>query len=160
MDDGERNQAKDALDHAWRYFELHADQRMSMFNYFLVLFGFVSAGLAGCLQASGVLRLVGVVLGLALAAIAFTFWKLDQRTAFLVKHAECALCSVERSVLPDGARLFGTEPSHTSQTQAMSARHRALWTYGTSFRFVFGLAAAVGLAGAALALALYVGWCH
>jgi hypothetical protein len=28
---------KEMMDHAWRYFELHASQRMSLFNFFLVL---------------------------------------------------------------------------------------------------------------------------
>lgn len=47
----ERLSARDTLEHAWRYFALHAGQRMSLFNYFVLCFAFVSAGLAGCIRA-------------------------------------------------------------------------------------------------------------
>src|SRR5580704_16155126 len=52
------------LEHAWRYFALHANQRMSLFNFFLVLAGLISAGLAACLQRTGSFQLLGVALGL------------------------------------------------------------------------------------------------
>ena len=150
---------KDSLDHAWRYFALHAAQRMSMFNYFLLLFGVVSAGLAGCLRTDGVLRLIGALLGASLSAVAFTFWKLDQRSAFLVKHAEFSLCQLEQSYLVESARLFQAEPSHTEEVRAMSSTPARLWTYGSSFRLVFGLAGVVGVLGSLLAISLYFQWC-
>jgi phosphotransferase system glucose/maltose/N-acetylglucosamine-specific IIC component len=145
---------KDELEHVWRYFALHAGQRLSMFNYFLVLFGLTAAGLAGCLRAEGVLRLAGVLLGASLAAIAYTFHKLDQRTSFLIKHAEASLRALEELAVASDARLFSTEPRGTQFAEATTG----LWTYGRSFRFVFSVAAFVGVLGAALALALSFRW--
>ena len=49
------------------------------------------------------LRVVGIALGIFLAAVAFTFWKLDQRTAFLIKHAEQALQEAETLLFPTEA---------------------------------------------------------
>jgi hypothetical protein len=152
---------KDALEHAWRYFALHAGQRMSLFNYFLIMFGIASAGLAGCLRAEGVLRLVGALLGGALASVAFVFWKLEQRSSFLVKHAETALLELEeRHIAVESARLFRLEPAHTQTAQAVKPRATRVWTYGKSFRFLFALAAAVGIIGFAFSISLYVGWCE
>jgi hypothetical protein len=50
------------LTHAWRYFELHANQRMSVFNFFLALSGVVSAGLAALVQGSAHLIFLGILL--------------------------------------------------------------------------------------------------
>ncbi len=143
------------MDHAWRYFELHAGQRMSTFNYFLVVFGIVSAGLAGCLRADGIFRLMGAALGVCLIVVAVAFWKLEQRVAFLIKHAEDALRQLELVHVVDSARLFQKEPEHTRETQAMSSAAKRIWTYGKSFRIVYGLAMVVGLAGLVLSIVLY-----
>lgn len=50
--------AKDMLEHAWRYFSLHAQQRLSLFNYFLLASGSVVAGPAACLQRSGLFQIL------------------------------------------------------------------------------------------------------
>lgn len=146
--------SKDSLDHAWRYFALHAGQRMSMFNYFLILFGLVSAGVAGCIRANGLLLLVGAGLGIVLLAVAYVFWKLDQRTAFLVKHAEGVLCNLEKEYVSKMEGLFQAEPDHTRDAQIAAN----IWTYGASFRFVFSVAGVVGFVVTALCVALYFGW--
>jgi ABC-type amino acid transport system permease subunit len=57
------------LEHMWRYFELHANQRMTVFNFYLVLSGAIAAGLAATLQGSARLALVGIVLGALLALV-------------------------------------------------------------------------------------------
>jgi hypothetical protein len=145
---------KDTLEHAWRYFELHAAQRMSMFNYFLVLFGLVSAGLAGALQADGALRVAGVFLGIALTVTTHVFGKLDERSSFLVKHAEAALREAEAAVPLAVGRLFFHEPGETEDARALAK----IWTYGTSFRLIFCVARLVGILGAGLSLAFSVGW--
>jgi hypothetical protein len=144
---------QEKLDHAWRYFALHAGQRMSMFNYFLVLFGLAAAGLGGSLRAEGALRLAGGALGLTLTAISYTFYKLDQRTSFLCKHTERILRDLESSIPETRARVFVNEADDTVYAQAISG----LWTYGKAFRLVFLVAGIVGLGGAGLAGALFGG---
>jgi hypothetical protein len=146
------------FEHVWRYFALHSGQRLAMFNYFTILFGFAGAGLAGCLRAEGALRLAGMGLGIALTFVSFTFWKLDQRTSFLIKHAELALQQLETSVFHDGIRLFSNEVEQSDVTRKVTHPVRRMWTYGESFRLVFMAGALVGLAGAGLSFALFNGW--
>ena len=70
---------QEVLTHAWRYCELHAAQRLSLFSFFLVVSGVVIARLAARVQLSGFTfrRLIGTGLGWLLAVVTFTFWKLD-----------------------------------------------------------------------------------
>jgi hypothetical protein len=142
--------ASDAvLMHAWRYFELHANQRMSVFNFFLALSGVVSAGLAALVQEDPHSSFLGVLLGLLLILVSFVFWKLDQRVSFLIKHAESALSELEGALPNKQARLFLCEPS---KTDAVTSGHwwSRHWTYGQSFRMVFFVMALIGIGGSVL----------
>jgi hypothetical protein len=107
---------KDTLDHVRQYFAIHAAQRMTTFNFFLVLAGFILAGLAACLRDPATMRWAGTLLGSLLTVVSFIFWKLDERVAFLLKHAEKALAEVEERHLEfEGARLFCNEPECTKR---------------------------------------------
>ncbi len=128
-----------ARDYAWKYFELHANQRMSTFNFFLILSGLVLAGLAGCVAGGDKLRTPGIGLAIGLSIVSIIFFKLDQRVSFLLKRAEDALSELEIS-LPLCARLFRDEPAATE----VARRQEAIWTYGKSFRGLFLVTFLVG----------------
>lgn len=133
-----------ASDHAWRYFELHASQRMTVFNFFTVLAGFITAGIGVTFQGSQPFAAAGVALGMLLASLAFIFWKLDQRAAFFVKHAEAAQAIAERR-LPEATRVFTNEPAILSEHRQRSSFFIKPWTFGSSFRLVFLVAAVIGV---------------
>jgi hypothetical protein len=142
--------ATQAREHAWKYFELHAHQRIAVFNFFLVLSGALAAGIAATLQGSQRFSSLGVALGVLLALVSFLFWKLDQRVAFLVKHAEVALTQIE-GFFPDAeAQLFVHEPSKTTAAKQQSSVWSRQWSYGRVFRFLFASMALVGISGSVL----------
>src|SRR5580704_14087429 len=120
-----------ALSHAWSYFALHANQRMTVFNYFVIFAGVLSTGMAAAVQASPKLALIAVPLGLLLVTLSFVFWKIDQRTAFLVKHAEAILAQLE----PDNARVVADEHVKTLANK----RATRMWTYTEAFRAIFAI---------------------
>jgi hypothetical protein len=146
---------REMFEHAWRYFALHAQQRMSVFNFFLILSGVVAAGVAACLQRSGPYRLLGVGLGVLLGLVSFVFYKLDQRTSSLIKHSEEAIAELEQSFPNVAARLVFNERHRARITPASGFVLIRLWTYGTAFRSVFAGMAFVGIVGAILCLAQY-----
>ncbi len=148
---------RDMLEHAWRYFDLHAQQRMSLFNYFLIASGSVAAGLAASLQRSGLFQILGTGLGALLILISFVFWKLDQRSAFLVKHAEEALTELESTFQNPAVRLVYREPLRTAARESGFIITR-MWTYGAVFRLVYAVMGIVGLTGAAISWARFKGW--
>jgi hypothetical protein len=144
------------LTHAWRYFELHANQRMSVFNFFLALSGIVSAGLAALLQGGAQLSFLGILLGVLLILVPVLFWKPDQRVSFLIKHAETALSELEGALPHEPARLFQCEPPKTDGVTSGHwwSRH---WTYGQSFRMVFLVMAVIGFGGSLLSTFRFAG---
>ena len=109
-----------ALEHAWSYFQLHATQRITVFNYFVVFSGVLATGLATAVQANPRLAAVGIVLGLLLSLLSFLFWKLDQRASFLIKHAEELIKTLE----PTTAPLFKEEVAKTEHAR----KTKGLWT--------------------------------
>ena len=88
---GEYN--RDALDHAWRWFELHARQRLQLVNFFLLSAAFLSSGYAVTLadypRVSAVLALIGL-------AMAVFFWLVERRVRALLKAGERAMAKSEQ----------------------------------------------------------------
>jgi hypothetical protein len=80
--------AKQAREHAWNWFSLHAAQRMQAFNFFVVATAFLIAAYASLLDenpgAAAVLAVVG-------AWLTLWFNRLDARTRQLVEAGEDAL---------------------------------------------------------------------
>lgn len=106
---------KEQRDYAWSYFQLHANQRISSFNFFVVIAALLTTGLAGTLKSDFEHHYMGVALALSLLVISFIFWKMDQRVRYLIKHAEEALKAIEEKWLSNedfigpALALFRTE---------------------------------------------------
>jgi hypothetical protein len=147
------DQEKDILAYALKYFEIHAAQRMSVFNFFIVLSTIILTGLATCVFGEGIYAPIGIPLGLLLSALALTFWKLDQRTSFLVKRAEKALTQLESDHFPAFGKIIGNEPAEFQKLNEGLSLIRKRWTYSTSLGLVFIVVGTMGLAGTALAAA-------
>jgi hypothetical protein len=128
---------QNALDHAWRYFELHAGQRMQSFNHFLTLSSVVVAALGSCVV-SAQFRPFGIVPGVLLIVCAASFYFLDARTSFLIKHAESQLILLENQAPPAG-QVVKREEEKT--------REGSPPTYGACFRTLFFTFGLVGILG-------------
>ncbi len=87
--DRKREIARDALDHAWDWFALHAGQRMQCVNFFLVAVAFLIAGFVAAL--TGKHYHLAVAVGLFGAWISWWFHRLELRTKELVKAGEAAM---------------------------------------------------------------------
>jgi hypothetical protein len=79
---------KDARDHAWNYFAIHASQRMQTFNFFLVATAFLIAAYASLVEKHPIPAFVTAVVG---AWVSYWFHRLDARTRQLIKASERAL---------------------------------------------------------------------
>jgi hypothetical protein len=135
--DGAFQPTDKALDHAWRYFALHAQQRISVFNFFIVLSGILATGIGAGLQAGKPMALVVAILGALLALFSFVFYRLDGRGSELVKLAEDSLIASENRCMPAYARIIADEGK--SRASAPNT-----WTFGESFRLIFRV---MGIAG-------------
>jgi hypothetical protein len=154
MSDREANQQV-SLDHSWRYFALHAEQRVSVFNHFVAFSSILATGLAVAVHESATLWHFGIVAGMLLVALSFVFWKLDERSSELVKLAEDTLSKAEAvSGIPQDQRVVTLE--RALRTNKNGWRLTIPWTYGRSFRLLFSAMAIVGLGGAGYSA--YSGW--
>lgn len=146
------------LEHVWRYFELHAGQRMSLFNFFVALAGVAGAGIAASLTAARPLPAVAGILGLMLVLTAIVFGKLDQRVCFLMGQAEKTGARVEERLFHNAEdRLFQQEPGLTASAAARPGLAK-LWTYGRSFSLVFWAVGILGALASTYSLASMAGW--
>jgi hypothetical protein len=85
------------LDYAWKYFDFHAKQRTTMFNFFLLFTGLVINGYIQLQK--GKFFLLSIIVALAGASISIIFIFLDRRNEELVHIAEDVLESLEKDVM-------------------------------------------------------------
>ncbi|MDR6772673.1 hypothetical protein [Azospirillum sp. BE72] len=140
------------LDHAWRYFALHAQQRISVFNFFVVLSGIISAGIGAGLQGGKPMAPVVAMLGGLLMLFSFLFFKLDQRGSELVKIAENALASGETACMPNFARVILDEAQRGRAGSQGNDTKLVTWTFGRSFRLIFRIMGAVGAVASVISI--------
>ncbi len=84
------DERKEARTYAWGYFALHADQRMKLFNFFLILSGLILGAFPAVRGMAPGAKVVALF-PLLLVLTAFIFWRLEERTRRLVKNGEDAL---------------------------------------------------------------------
>jgi len=135
----------------WGYFQLHASQRLTTFNFYIVLSTLLSTGLFSTFQKDFTVP-VGVILGFLLVCFSFVFWKLDERNKGLIKLAETALMDLEKQLSPEAGEalsIFTREALETGQLRANRSvwPWRNLYSYSDCFRLVFLLFASVGVIG-------------
>lgn len=141
----------DLRDYAWKYFALHADQRMKTFNFFLMLCAVIVGGMITLIRDPQGRHLAAPV-GLALAFVSFVFWRLDVRNKQLIHHAEEALQLLEqddrlcdKDGVPHRLKLF-THENHLARELRRGRILRLIptyWSYSLCFNavfLVFGLA--------------------
>ncbi len=91
------NSEKNLLDYAWKWFEYHAKQRVSMFNYFLIASGILAHACVNLICAECfVLAMVLAIIGIFVSG---SFLILDCRNAQLVYLGEDVLRKLEKSIL-------------------------------------------------------------
>jgi len=138
-------------EYAWKYFELHADQRLKAFHFFIIFATLLIGAFATLLQRSG-LQLAYVLLPLSLMFLSFVFWKLEERTRMLVKNGEDALKYLDAEALRSETVLFQNLALFDADDRNVEElRNTNLWhdhfSYSRCFRWVYISAGALGVLG-------------
>lgn len=111
------NPGKPELDYAWNWFQYHASQRLTAFNFFLVLIGFLLVTFAQAVHYDWVA--VGCAIGLLGALVSFGFWALDVRNEELIQCGWSALSELE------GDARLGIVAACDERTHLVSALGRS-----------------------------------
>jgi hypothetical protein len=130
---------KTANDLAVEWFKIHAAQRLTVFNFFLIIAGFCVGGFFTALQASN--NLAASVIAFVLVVVSFCFKQLDRRTAQLTKLAENYL---EESLTALGQQL---DSQKINFVLLVEDKH-GLWSYRKTFNILFWLFGIIGILGA------------
>ena len=126
---------------AWDYFQLHANQRLAVFNFYIVISSVTATAYFSSFKSDSNLQHARPALAAILCISAFVFWKLDQRTKALVKNAERALKFYEsKEDIESAAKVFTQEEldSHRAQRWfCLFIPWRWRLSYSDCFNFVF-----------------------
>lgn len=91
-----------ARQYAWDWFEYHAGQRTTMFNYGIATVAILAAGYGSAIEKQ---PLVACIIGAIGALISLSFVLVDGRNKFLVDRGEDVLRAIEQSSFPQNAAL-------------------------------------------------------
>ena len=151
----------------WDYFQMHAAQRLTTFNFYVGISSLLSGGLAATIKADPETPLLGAAVGLLLIIVSVVFWKLDQRNTDLIKGAERALRYFEsRCPLPDDgdrpheAKRFTREEYDSKLKKEQRSRRfwRNHYSFSECFRSVFLIFGGLGGVGLCYALTRHWPW--
>ena len=133
-----------ARDYAWKWFQLHAGQRQTVFQFFLAIIGAVLAGYFALLHAEPS-SCVARFFGLLIMGLSFLFWRLDCRGSQLVKIAERYLKTGEEKL---ALSMQLNEIKLVANADADKGGYRYLeWVHSFRqiYQYIFGLIALLGL---------------
>jgi hypothetical protein len=147
--------------YAWNYFQLHAQQRLQAFEFYISLASAATGGFLALLSLDKPHKWFSVV-GLLLMLLSFIFWKLDNRTRQLICNAENALKHLDSELAPS---LDGDHSLHPLQLFARDDEQvkglllyplmSGHFTYSRCFRWMFCCFSLIGLAVAIYCLAAF-----
>ncbi|QNW91633.1 hypothetical protein IC799_01070 [Acinetobacter seifertii] len=126
------------VEHVWKYFEIHSQQRMTLFNFFILVVGGIISAIGFCLQSEKDLGFLIDVFSITLIVISFLFYKLDQRTSFLIKRSEKYLIKIEQSYLNSQIEIFSKDNSDLEDENDKRSINK-IWTYGYIFKLTYML---------------------
>jgi hypothetical protein len=153
-------QMEAARKQAWDYFQMHASQRLTTFNFYIVISSVVTTALFSTFQKDYKVPVLGIPLGFLLILFSYIFWKVDQRNKQLIKSAEAALKYFESTWeledeegIPHVAKIFQHEESATNRRKETRSvlPWKSHYSYSNSFNRIFLGFAIVGLIGVVIA---------
>ncbi|HEX8662927.1 MAG TPA: hypothetical protein VF744_02715 [Beijerinckiaceae bacterium] len=140
-DERKSESLKTAHSVALEWFKIHADQRLKVFNFFIIIAGFSIGGFFTALQARN--PIAASVIGFALACVSYCFYQLDRRTRQLIHISEHVLnISLERL-----ARELNIDAINLVR---LSDQKGSVWSYRQVFNAIFCLFGGLGVMGVLL----------
>ena len=146
---------------AWNYFALHAQQRLTTVNFYLVVATTLTAAAVASFGENFGFPGLRLPTGLLLSLLSFVFWRLDFRNRELIKAAEAALRSFEASGRIDDGNgeppvewLFTREDRRSEERKLQTSwtSYVVPYTYSDVLNVLFGSFLVTGFLIAILAV--------
>lgn len=150
---------------AWDYFNAHAAQRLTIFNFYIALSSFAATGYFASFKTDSNLQSARWIIALLLCFFTFVFWKLDERAKVFIKNAERALKYFEKTEPHDvHAKVFTQEEAETdTHRQASKGWSRLLFwriplSYSDCFKLVYSAFFLLGAGALIQVVSAHVPW--
>ncbi|MDX9806099.1 MAG: hypothetical protein RBT87_09765 [bacterium] len=134
-------------EHAWSYFALVAQQRLSVINFYFLIATGLSAGMMALFKDSQTLNPISIgVLGILLIALSLIFWLWDRRNKEFVDNAVNVLKKYAKKDISNNIRLSFplTEPEIVKPNFASL---RFYPNFSSCLRYLYFLFSAIGVIG-------------
>ncbi|MBS4050752.1 MAG: hypothetical protein KGZ69_06075 [Methylomonas sp.] len=119
-----------AFEYSWKYFQLHADQRLKALQFYVAISGVTIAGLATSF--SGATYLTTLAVSVVGMVVTIVFFRIDRRTAQLIKVGENGLCAIETRLCQN---LGSQEFFHTMEADRI--KNYRTGSYSSNFRILY-----------------------
>jgi hypothetical protein len=139
-----------AINHAWSWFELHADHRMRALNFFVVSIAFLTAAYVTAVQFAH--PLVSIIVCLAGLAFTLCFSRADVRIGELIKASEAVLRPLQ------GQLAQKTSLDMFRISELVEKSKHCFCHYSAVIRTIHITAALMLLLGAGYAAAIHLGY--
>ena len=143
MNNGSNIEYEKLRNYAWNYFQYHASQRLTTFNFYIIISTLVATGYFLALRFFPILS---VVFGILIILFSFVFWKLDRRNKQLIRNSENALKYIEgndfigeKESRPHILNIFSYEEKQTIELKKKESfwPWSRLLSYSTCFNIIF-----------------------
>ena len=135
---------KDWLDLAWGYFQQHAQQRITLFNFFVIFSTVMTTGYISSINGS--YPIMGVVVSILEILLAILFLKIEQRNKFLIYHVKEIIIGIERAHFPNGTAaekdfsIFHSEKQKSEKELGKKIFFEPkMITHGRAYRAIYNL---------------------
>lgn len=134
----------------WDYFAIHANQRIQILNFYIVLETFFITGLLTLFQLNGELTVFRLLLSFAIIFFSFIFYALDRRTKEMIKFSEEALRNIEQKYVAQYSNkimIFSIEQEKTLSERRWSWFAKKYLSYSKLFQLIYIFFTIIGVLG-------------
>jgi len=138
---------KDFYNTLWNYFSLHANQRVQVFNFFIIIECFLIGGFFTVSQLASENKFYKIVICCLVVLFSFIFFLLDIRTKNIIKIVEKSIIQVEekyKDKIGKENMIFSCEQEFTKLDRTKSL-FKKLLSYSNIFLIIFFLFIVLGI---------------
>ena len=140
---------------SWNYFSFHANQRISVMNFYIVLESAMAGGFIAVIgMEHGDVHIFEMIIGIAMVFLSFIFFLLDMRTKHMIHLAEKVLRNIEAEYKVESETdilIFNLEEKWTNAFHQKS-KIRPLLSYSKLFILLFLFFALLGITAVTYAI--------
>lgn len=141
---------KEWLEMAWKYFQQHAQQRISYFNFFVIFSTILTTAYVATFQNAYKMLYLGIPLGIIQAFVSIMFIKIDLRNKFLTRNAEDIIINIEKDFDKTTDHRYSIFTTEDLKSKDIKSKKQFFlfkqWSHGKTYVILYIMFGFLGLA--------------